>query len=142
MVVCFSNMFVCIQLSWSKSLKNRFKNVRRVPRSEHSGLHFAPPPKKRCLNHNWTNDSGRCLDDVTYRRHVSSLKRDYERKRTCTESIMIRMQETAATRRLWIQKERPTVQTILVEFPYLKSYIVVSLCLFWCLVAPKISFFR
>ena len=120
-------------MSWTKALKNRFKNMRRIPRSAHTGLHFSPPSKisKGGLNHAWpvSNKGGRSLDSLTYERHKASLKRDYDKKKECSKSAIILMKETSANRREWIQKERPTVSTIITEFPYLKYYSVVS-CLY------------
>lgn len=82
-----------------------------------------------CLNHTWTvqdEASNRSLDSVTYNRHITSLRRDYEKNKPSCESTLILMRETAVNRREWILRERPTVQTILTEFPYFKSYDVVS----------------
>lgn len=120
-----------IQLSWTKALKNRFKNMRRVPRSARTGLDFTPPDtnrkKKNALHQNWSQStSGQVLDELTYQRHKTALVRDHERKKTSTESTLIMMRETAANRRQWIQEERPTVTVIIKEFPYLKDPPVVS----------------
>ena len=97
--------------------------MRRVPRSARTGLEFSTPIRKgkSTLNHNWSLDSGRIIDEKTYHRHKTAL--------TCqqsTSSTLILMKETAANRREWITKERPTVATILEEFPCLKNYVMVS----------------
>ena len=118
--------FNLLQLSWTKSLKNRFKNV---PRSARTGLEFTPPSKKKksTLNHNWTNEESRILDETTYQRHKAALIRDYDSKVSSkADSTSTLMKETAANRREWILKERPTIKTIIKHFPYLKEEHVVS----------------
>lgn len=97
--------------------------MRRVPRSARTGLEFSTPIRKgkSALNHNWSLDSGRIIDEKTYQRHKTALARQQS-----TDSTLILMKETAANRREWIKKERPTIVTILKEFPCLKDYVVVS----------------
>lgn len=97
--------------------------MRRVPRSARTGLEFMPPARKgKCtLNHNWSVDSGRSIDEATYKRHKTALSHQQS-----TESILILMKETATNRREWIKKDRPTIKVILEEFPCLKDYTVVS----------------
>ena len=104
-------------------MKNRFKNMRRVPRSARTGLEFqhnSTCKGKSPLNHNWS-DSGRIIDEKTYQHHKTALTHQQS-----TDSILILMKETAANRREWIKTERPTILTILKEFPCLKDYVIVS----------------
>ena len=94
-----------------------------MPRSVRTGLEFSTPVcrGKNALNHNWSVDIGRIIDEKTYQRHKAALTRQQS-----TESILVLMKETAGNRREWIKKERPTVTTILEEFSCLKKYVVVS----------------
>lgn len=97
--------------------------MRRMPRSIRTGLDFSPSTckGKSALNHSWTVDQSRIIDETTYKRHKAALIRQQS-----TESTLVLMKETAANRREWIKTDRPTIKTILEEFPCLKEYIVVS----------------
>lgn len=61
------------------------------------------------------------LDNVTYERHKTCLAHH----KSTSESVLMLMRETAANRRQWIQEEKPSLQTILKEFPCLKTYSLV-----------------
>lgn len=100
--------------------------MRRVPRSTRTGLEFSTPARKgKCaLNHSWSVDAGRIIDETTYKRHKAALARQQS-----NESVLVLMKETAANRREWIKKDRPTIKNVLEEFPCLKDFTVVrTLC--------------
>ncbi len=87
-------------------------------------MEFSTPIQKgkKALNRCWSFDSGRIIDEVTYKRHKMALVHQKS-----AESTLVLMKETAANRREWIMKERPTVKVVLEEFPCLKDYSVVSI---------------
>ena len=75
--------------------------MRRVPQSVQTGLEFSTPVRrgKNALNHNWSVDIGRIIDEKTYQWHKAALTRQQS-----TESILVLMKETAGNRREWIKK--------------------------------------
>ena len=74
-------------MSWVKTLKNRFKNIRRIPRQIRTGLEFGLPTRKaeeslKASFHPIPQVSGKLLDDATYGRHSyigGGTKKDYQK---------------------------------------------------------------
>ena len=131
-VSCLSmpSITISFQGSWEKALKTRFKNLRRQPRADNTGLEFTPPSKKRrlsLLNHECPSSvQPMTLDDHTYERHLKALDKASSKTAKNNEAIISLLRETAPNRRRWIVEERPQVSTVLQNFEALRMYDMVS----------------
>lgn len=114
-------------------LRNRFKNIRKVPSKV--GLAFTKPPpiKKLCLEikHPATSKIMRTSaedmpkDTVTYDRHVEYMKKHPIQGNRINVAIKL-MNETRSMRFTWIRDTKPQVPAILKQFPYLYNSKIVS----------------
>ena len=122
---------ILIQMSWVKTLKNRFKNIRRIPRQIRTGLEFGLPTRKaekslKASFHPIPQVSGKLLDDATYGRHRATLEKKQKKTTKSQSTITSLMRETCSNRRKWITEDMPSVAEVVNEFPQLKTYAIVS----------------
>jgi len=107
-------------------LRNRFKNVRKVP-SKLGLVATKPPPIKKLrlevkqsavrINNCSKQESS---DAVTYKRHIEYMKKHLVNLSKLAVAIKL-MNETRSERMSWIKESKPQVPAILSEFPYLRN---------------------
>lgn len=126
-------MFFQLKGSWTKQLQNRFRNIRRRPRSHSTGLAFTPPNKKRkpdnLQHHGIGNLSMEVLDNDTYESNIKQLQRQLDKHIKNKAAISSLMSETAPNRRKWILEERPSIHEVTNKFPALKDFDMVHTCI-------------
>ena len=125
------HIFIYMQGSWTKQLQNRFRNIRRKPRQQSSGLTFTPPPKKRKLNDSQNHGSHyhiqQTLDDDSYESSRKQLLKQLSKPVKNKAAIASLMAETSANRRKWILDDRPSIAEVTEKFPPLRDFDMVSL---------------
>ena len=105
-------------------LRNRFKNIRKVPAKLGLAATKPPPVKKLRLEVKHpavrTNSSQGSSDDITYRRHIEYMKKHPVNLNKIAIANKL-MNETRYRRTKWIKESKPQVPAILSEFPYLSN---------------------
>ena len=112
-----------IQNSWVTKFQRRLINLRRPP----PGMAKLPAAKRQKSNTTGRNlPLPTKLDDVTYNRHIRSMKviniRDTRSRNTVSELMIM----TIPNRMDWIKTTKPSTKRVLEEFPHLKDFDIVS----------------
>ena len=117
-----------MQCTVEGQLRNRFKNVRKVP-SKLGLTAIKPPPIKKLrleVKHPAVKmSSEESSDTVTYKRHTEYMKNHPTSLGKIAVAIKL-MRETRSSRIAWIKESKPQVPAILSEFPYLRNNKIVS----------------
>ena len=66
------------------------------------------------------------LDDVTYNRHIRSMKVNNMRDARSRNTVLELMVMTIPNRMEWVKIAKPSTKQVLEEFPHLKDFDVVS----------------
>jgi len=116
-------------------LRNRFKNIRKVPSKLGLAATKPPPIKKLRLEikhpavriNSCSEQQSSDGHGVTYKRQLEYMKKHPVNLSKLAVAIKL-MNETREGRTYWIKNSKPQVPAILSEFPYLRNSKIVSDC--------------